>query len=257
LARQAPRHRFHRQVALEPGAAVSFTPEQSAQIDRVLRLVPGDMVAVFDGGGLEASVELVEVTRGRTTGTVVTVEARPWPSPWRPALFLPLIRPQRFEWALEKAVELGAWSITPLLTERTAHGGATTGREKRARWERIVLEAAEQCETAFVPRLDELATLEEALLRPAAARLFAWEGLHGGDPASLARTIGRLPRSEGAPPLVSTFVGPEGGFAEHEASLAASCCTLVSLGPRILRTETAALALLAALVVNAERLSGV
>src|SRR5579885_2869653 len=120
------RRRVHRFYVQDLALPAPFSAEQAQQIARVLRLRPGERVALFDGRGRSAELLLEIVTPKAVTGTLVPGSERtlPWPLPARPVLYLALIRPQRFEWAIEKATELAAWRIVPLLSEHTAHGGA-------------------------------------------------------------------------------------------------------------------------------------
>ncbi|HLZ72220.1 MAG TPA: RsmE family RNA methyltransferase [Dehalococcoidia bacterium] len=244
-------HRFHLPKLHEQQ---TFAAEQVRQIGRVLRLQPGDRVEVFDGRGRTAELRLESVTREAVTGALVPGSERevPWPSPVRPLLYLALIRPQRFEWAIEKATELAAWRIVPLLTQRTAHAGAELGAARLQRWQQIAVEAAEQCGSAYLPEVARPLPLAAALCEPAALRLFAWEG--GGARLSMRRALHGAPRDApasgdlGGVPAVAVFVGPEGGFSEAEVAMARQAgCRLLTLGPLTLRAETAAVAALVAL----------
>lgn len=241
--------RFHVAQELRPGSDAPFSATQTRQIARVLRLAPGDHVEVFDGDGTVAEVVLQQVSAERVAAVVLVTRSMPWPDPWRSVLYLAVVRPQRFEWAIEKAVELGARAIVPLLSERVTHGEG--GR--RERWQRIAAEAAEQSGSAYLPRVDDPIRLDAALRRPAALRLFAFE--HAGTTAeTVGEAVAALPAGGGEPAEIALFVGPEGGFSESERVAAAEAgCRVVTLGPRVLRSETAAAALLAQLVEAAQR----
>lgn len=244
-------HRFHVTQALRPGAAVALGAEQAKQIARVLRLEAADHIELFDGAGTVADAVLLQVSAERVSAAVVETRTEPWPDPWRPVLFLALVRPRRFEWAIEKAVELGAWAVVPLLSERVTHGDAEGDRLERR--QRIALEAAEQCGAAYVPGVERPLRLEAALRRPAALRLFAWERA-GAAGRTVGEAIAALPEGDGAPPELALFVGPEGGFSAPERFAAEEAgCVFVTLGVRVLRSETAALALLARLGEAAQR----
>jgi 16S rRNA (uracil1498-N3)-methyltransferase len=235
--------RFHVAQELRPGGKVAFSAAQAKQIARVLRLAPGDRIEAFDGAGTVAEAVLLQVAADTVSAAVVEAQTVPWPDPWRPALYLAVVRPQRFEWAIEKAVELGVWTVTPLRSQRVTHGEG----ERRGRWQRLAVEAAEQCGAAHVPRIGGPIQLEAALRRPAALRLFACEGV-GDAGRTVGDAVDALVRDAGGTPEVALFVGPEGGFTESERFSARGVdCVFVTLGPRVLRSETAAVALLAQL----------
>ncbi len=245
-------HRFYVQDLALPAP---FSAEQAQQIARVLRLRPGERVALFDGRGRSAELLLEIVTPKAVSGTIVPGSERtlPWPLPARPVLYLALIRPQRFEWAIEKATELAAWRVVPLLSERTAHGGAELGEARLRRWRTIAIEAAEQCGSGYVPEVAPPLALADALREPAALRLFAATDANG-ERVTVRAALRGLPdagavaSSPDLLPQVAVFIGPEGGFGEAELGLArAAGCWLVTLGPLTLRAETAALAALVAL----------
>jgi 16S rRNA (uracil1498-N3)-methyltransferase len=247
------RHRLFLPVACAPGDEVTLANEQATRIARVLRLRSGDCIGLFDGAGGESAAVLQVVTPRRVTARIVSHRRRDWPFPWRPVLYLPLIRPQRFEWALEKAVELGAWEVIPVVTARTAHGALDAGPQRERRWRRILEEAAEQCCAAFVPRLLRPTLFAEALAQPAALRLLAWEDAGDTDRVAPSAALQRLSSAD-SELLIALFVGPEGGFAPEEAAAArAAGCVAVTLGPHILRAETAAVVLLGALLEASER----
>lgn len=245
-------HRFH---VAELERPAPFSAEQAQQIARVLRLRPDERVELFDGRGRSVELLLETVTPKAVAGTLVPSSKRtaPWPLPLRPVLYLALIRPQRFEWAVEKATELAAWRIVPLLTERTVHGGAEVSESRLRRWRSIASEAAEQCGSAYVPELAPPLALPAALREPAALRLFAATD-EGAERISVGAALRDVPaggtaaNSPAALPQIAIFIGPEGGFTQAELALARDAgCRLVTLGPLTLRAETAALAALVAL----------
>lgn len=246
--------RFHVPLQLQEGASVEFNAGQTGQIARVLRMQPGDHVEIFDGEGGVALTELSSLTPRHASARVLSVRKAPWLDPWKPMLYLALIRPQRFEWAVEKAAELGAWAIVPLHTARTVHAGERVSAARLRRWQQIAIEAAEQCGSAYVARIEPVQSLREALQRRAALRLLAWEGADTQRASTIGRALSRhtavADGSESAE--LSVFVGPEGGFEDGEVEAAvAAGCEPVTLGSRILRTETAALAALTLIAESA------
>src|SRR5947209_78818 len=164
-------HRFYVPWTFGPGATVVLSGGQAAQVARVLRMRAGELIETFDGRGARHLVELTTVRPISVHGVVREASMVDWPFPWRVTLYLSLIRPQRFEWAVEKAAELGAAVIMPLFSERCTHGDAGSGGNRLARWQQIAVEAAEQCGSAFVPQVAPVCRFAEALSRPAALRL--------------------------------------------------------------------------------------
>jgi 16S rRNA (uracil1498-N3)-methyltransferase len=193
--------------------------ETADQIRRVLRMRPGDGIVLLDGMGNQYPAVLREVTRGE----VVAVVGAPGPveteSRVAVTMYLSLLnKADKFEWALQKCTELGAAAFVPLRAQRSMTTEISPSR--RERWERIIQEAAEQSERGVLPPLRQLANV-----------------------------IGRVGSELALIPEIrsmSLFIGPEGGFTEQEVEGAVAAGVIpVSLGPRILRAETAAVASLA------------
>jgi 16S rRNA (uracil1498-N3)-methyltransferase len=226
-------HRFFIPGPLNGGDVV--LPERLAhQATAVLRLRPGEPVVLFDGSGGEWAAELLSGGRGLAARLI----ERRFPAR-EPALRVTLaqavLKADRFEWVLQKGTELGISAFRPLLTRRTVAGGG--GRLDR--WRRIVIEAAEQCGRCRVPEVAEPAPLDAVLARPAPTVLLWERERRQPFPAALAAALGRADAGDG----VRLLVGPEGGFDPQEAQAALDAGAFpASLGPRILRSETAALA---------------
>jgi 16S rRNA (uracil1498-N3)-methyltransferase len=192
----------------------------------VLRLGPGDQVKLFDDRSGEWLAEIAEAGRKRVTLVVgEQLRAREHvPDLW--LLFAPIKR-GRIDWLVEKATELGVARLVPVVTRRTI--------VERVNLERLrahAVEAAEQCERTALPELAELRKLEAVLCDWAAERLLYFADEGGGEPF----------RPTHGPAAI--LIGPEGGFTEEEraAIRALPQARPVSLGPRILRADTAALA---------------
>jgi 16S rRNA (uracil1498-N3)-methyltransferase len=222
---------------LGEGAPVELDAGQANYLGNVLRLGVDGELLVFDGSSGEWLARIAEAGKKRMTLSVErrTREPEVIPDVW--LAFAPVKRTQT-DWLVEKATELGAARLLPVTTQRTI-----AERVKLERLEAIAIEAAEQCGRTILPEIAEPVSLKQLLVgRDPQRRLyFADEG--GGEPAATAFSPG--------PALILT--GPEGGFTDEEraAIRAAANATPVSLGPRILRAETAALAALAAFMAVA------
>lgn len=200
----------------------------------VLRLRVGDEVLLLDGCGHLARGVLQQVSRSTAQAEVLERwEEKEALLPLRLIQGLP--RGEKFEWLLEKGVELGISTFTPVSTERSQARG-----EKSSRWQRIIQEATRQSRRPLLPALEALQPLPQALAQTTETlRLMLWE--EGSLPLNVA-----LPQE--APASCALLVGPEGGFSAAEAQAAEDAGFIpVSLGKRILRTETAGMALAAVL----------
>jgi 16S rRNA (uracil1498-N3)-methyltransferase len=234
--------RFHVPAAA-PGARVSL-PEHSAHHAReVLRLRSGTAVRIFDGAGREFAATLDVVSRAEVSAHLGgLVPARP-ESPLSLVLALAPLKGDRMELVIQKATELGVTAIRPVVTARTdAAARPALKGSRQDRWDKVASGAAEQCGRAVVPEVAPACTLAQFLAQPApdALRLLLDE-----TPAQPA--LATLPRPAGS---VLALVGPAGGWEGHEIErLHAAGFRRVSLGPRVLRAETAAIALVAALQV--------
>jgi 16S rRNA (uracil1498-N3)-methyltransferase len=156
--------------------------------------------------------------------------------PLRLTLLLALTKFDRFEWALEKVTELGAETIVPVEAERSEKGLERAAGKRLERWRKIVRESSQQARRARMPEVWEPVRLEHALAATGSHRYFLDEA--GGEPL-----LSAVPHDRGQGDEVRLAVGPEGGWTEEERLLAARLgWTRVSLGPMILRAETAAIA---------------
>ena len=215
---------------LGEGVRVDLDAGQANYLGNVMRLGEGAELLAFDGSSGEWLARISEAGKKRMALTVErrTREPEAIPDVW--LAFAPVKRTQT-DWLVEKATELGAAKLIPVITHRTI-----AERVKLERLGSIAIEAAEQCGRTRLPTIDEPVSLAQFLKQADRAIYFADEG--GGQPAATAFKPG--------PAVILT--GPEGGFTDDEraAIRGVSNAIPVSLGPRILRAETAALAALAA-----------
>lgn len=204
----------------------------------VLRMKEGDRATVFNGEGSEAEVEFAKVGRQGVELRRLSVHKAP-PLACRVTLGQAIPKGKNMELILEKATELGAAEIVPLLSERTVVRGTEAEHErKQHKWQRTVVEACKQCGQNWVPRVHPARTPKAFFEGGAKYDLMLIASLQG-DARSLKE---RLAEFGGRPKSVLILVGPEGDFTPAEIALAKSHgCRALTLGPIILRTETAAL----------------
>ncbi len=221
--------RLYTQQALVPGEVVVLEARPAHHLVRVLRARPGDRLVLFNGDGWDCPAELLAAGPGCRL-TVLSREAVHCESSLVIGLIQALGKPDRIDWCIQKSVELGVADIRLVETERTAmRTAADRADRRRARWQEIAIAASEQCGRAAVPAVQLAGRLDQCRFS-AAHRLF----LHPGGDLS--------PGGLSAPPdgRFELAVGPEGGFSQTEVDwLKRAGFEGLSLGPRILRMETA------------------
>jgi len=221
--------------ALSEGATVDLDPGQANYLGNVMRLSVGGEALLFDGLSGEWLARVAEAGKKRMS---LVVERRTREQETVPdclLAFAPVKRAQT-DWLVEKATELGIAALQPVMTRRTI-----AERVKLERLESIAIEAAEQCHRTSLPTIAEPVALDKWLTANERPLYFADE--QGGAPAA----------SVMKPGPAAILVGPEGGFTDEERALvrAAPNAVAISLGPRILRAETAALAAITSYMVFA------
>jgi 16S rRNA (uracil1498-N3)-methyltransferase len=223
---------------LSPGAVIDLAEGPTRHLAQVLRLHTGDRLCLFDGLGNEAEGQLDRLDRKSARVIVATCAALSRESPLRITLAQGISRGERMDYTIQKAVELGVHAIAPITTERSTVRLDPERADKRlAHWRGVIIAACEQCGRNQLPALHPITPLHAWLARPDGdLRLLLRAGT--------ANALAALP----AAAAITLLIGPEGGLSEHETAAAVACgYRAVSLGPRILRTETAALTALAAL----------
>lgn len=243
-------HRFYvNEPIVKPGQRVTLSPEESAHGARVLRLRPGEEVRLLDGEGLWAAT-LVAVS-DKAIEAEATAQC---PSPEgsvKVALWQGLPKADKLEMIAQKAAELGVWELWPVEMERSVArlDKADRAEKKRERLSRIALEASKQSGRAHVPVIRPAVRFAEAVERLTAEKpglvLVAWEEEHA---LPLSKAVRAHVAAHGLPQRAVVVIGPEGGISQQEwERLNAAGAVSVTLGARILRTETAGLCALSVL----------
>ncbi|MDQ3927723.1 MAG: 16S rRNA (uracil(1498)-N(3))-methyltransferase [Chloroflexota bacterium] len=237
-------HRFYVPHLRPRDGNIQLTGPTYEQIRRVLRMRPGDHVAVFDGGGREYHLTLGEFGKGEVYGRIVeqydvATEAR-----CQVVMYMSLLnKSEKFEWALQKCTELGAAHFVPVIVARSVTSSARTER-----WERIIQEAVEQSGRGLLPSISSALPFQQAVQQAVEQPSLAlMPEVTGEQP--LGEVLAHSPSTHDT---VSLFIGPEGGFTPEEQDFARrQGVELVKMGPRVLRAETAAVV---ALTITLERL---
>ncbi|MCX7869181.1 MAG: 16S rRNA (uracil(1498)-N(3))-methyltransferase [Terrimicrobiaceae bacterium] len=208
----------------------------------VLRLRPGSRVTVFDGLGREAMAELGDVENGRVA-VVLGHETRSPALPCRITLAQAIPKGKTMDLIVQKAVELGAARVAPLISERTiVRLDASEGAQKSARWREIAIEACKQSGQNFLPEILN-PSAPAGFLASLNPRALALIGSLQPGARKIKEVIAEYASTNGAAPKEAVIlIGPEGDFTPAEVAAARSAgCLPVTLGPIVLRTETAAI----------------
>ncbi|UXI69367.1 16S rRNA (uracil(1498)-N(3))-methyltransferase [Tahibacter amnicola] len=226
-------------------------PEQAGEhLARVLRLEAGHPLVLFNGDGGEFTARLASLAKRSVTAQVLEARAADRESPLQLTLAQGVARGEKMDWILQKATELGVSRIIPVVTERTEVRLDEERAERRlSHWHQVIASACEQCGRNRLPQVTP------------PIKLAAWAGQLGADPAA---RYALLPEGDQSLASITSLphgailtVGPEGGFSDQdEAILRNAGFKGLRLGPRILRTETAGIAALAALQAIAGDLGG-
>ena len=208
-------------------------------IGKVLRLRAGDEVVLFDGEGEEYHAAITSLSPGEISLTLLQKPSLvSTESPLKIILGLGLLKSTKFDWLIQKATELGVSEVVPFYSLRVVpRWEESRSRSRQLRWEKVASEAARQCGRAMVPRVHSPRSFAEALdMRfENTTRVFLWEKERTGSlKDALVHPTSRI----------YALVGPEGGFSEPEALQAQEAgFRPIGLGPRILRAETAGIAI--------------
>lgn len=234
-----PTPRFYLDQPLAQGARFSLPPGAARHAARALRLAPGDEIVLFDGRGGEYAARIERIQKDAVAVSVTGYEPVERESTLRVHLAQGISGGERMDYTLQKAVELGVDAIQPIAARRSVVKLDGERADRRvAHWQGVVASACEQCGRNRVPPVATPRSLADWLATPRAGRLLFLS-------PSAATRLADLPAPTATDSLVA---GPEGGFEGDElAALEAVGAISIRLGPRVLRTETAALAALAAM----------
>lgn len=241
--RPRPGARFHVDRPLGPGLELMLPPLAAHHAGRVLRLAEGDPVTLFDGRGGEYLGVVTRTTRGEVSVRTVSFDPAERESPLQVTLVQGISSGDRMDYTIRKAVELGVSAVVPVFTERgIVRLAGERAERRREHWQALATAACEQCGRNRVPPVAEPLPYVDWIA-----------SLAPPDPDALRVTLSpeaalRLAALPERRAGVMLLAGPEGGLSRREAELAAARgFTGTRLGPRILRTETAAVAALAVL----------
>ncbi|MEN3274701.1 MAG: rRNA (uracil1498-N3)-methyltransferase [Massilia sp.] len=232
--------RFYCPQPLATGAIVDL-PEALAHHLHVVRMQPGEALTLFDGRGGQYRASLAEIGKKRARAQVEEHQAVEVELPYALTLAQGLPEGSKMDWIIEKAVELGVAAVQPLAAQRSVVRLSGERAEKRqAHWQGVIVSASEQCGRNCLAQLAQLTDFNRFIALPYARPRILFSPRATQSLADWARASGPQP--------LTMMVGPEGGFSEQEEQAAVDAGALaLSLGPRVLRTETAALAAMAAL----------
>ena len=247
--------RVHVNAPLASGAVVALPAEAAGHLVRVLRLKAGDALRLFNGQGGEFDANIDSIRKHDATVRVGAHHPIERESPLQVTLLQGIARGEKMDLILQKATELGVTSVVPVNTQRSSVKlDATTTARKQEHWQGVLVSACEQCGRNRIPALAPAASLSAAVAADQSQLKLLLEP--DADSASLKTLHAAAFHTAMRNPTISLLIGPEGGLDPAEVQLArqagfVSC----QLGPRVLRTETAALAALAALQALAGDLS--
>ncbi len=228
---------------LTPCDQVVLEGNVAQHLGRVLRARSGDHIALFNGDGQEFAATVLTVSKGKVSVDVGEAATPQTESPVYTTLGLCLSKGDRFDWAIQKATELGVGAVTPLYSERVDFSIPPDRIEKRvAHWRQIVISACEQSGRVSIPAVSSPQPLEQWVQSVAAEQKWV---LHCDDHGAT-----RSGASKEAPADAALLIGPEGGLTDQEITRACeNSFGVLRLGPRVLRTETAPVVALSALSV--------
>jgi 16S rRNA (uracil1498-N3)-methyltransferase len=225
--------------SLHSGLEIALEEESSHHLLHVLRLQSGDTISLFSGAGQEFDATISEISKQGASIAVGSLTREETPPKLSIHLMLGISRGERMDFALQKATELGVNHITPVFTKRCV---VKLNEKKRAsrmdHWQKVIVNACEQSGRILLPQLDQPVDISSAVANQTAHTALMLD--HRS-----SKTLSEIKKPKGS---VLILVGPEGGLSAEERKLSkGSGFTGIKLGPRVMRTETAPLATIAAI----------
>ena len=224
--------KFYEPNILEGTENYIITGENCRHISRSLRMTTGDEIILTDGKGTDFQTEITNITESTVEVKIISCEKSENEAKVRLHLYQGVPKSDKMELIIQKFTELGGYSVTPTKTEFIVSDISGKEEKKIGRWQKIALEAAMQSKRAYIPEIKSPLKFKDAIKNAPGVKLLLYEG--GGIP------LKELVKGNED---ISIFVGPEGGFSKNEVEFAKeNGAHIVTLGKRILRTETAPIA---------------
>ena len=238
----------------------TFSGEEARYLSDVLRMQKGESICLCDGARTDFTGKIIDLTHDCVTVELVEKEPNHTEPPYEAVMYQALVKGDKMDLIIQKGVELGVSRIVPVSCTRSIVRleGKDTGK-KIARWQKIAEEAARQSGRGIVPKIESPLSFIKAIEKARAESdlvFLPWEG-EKSLPLStiLDEFAAKSPHLEPDLPCLSFFIGPEGGFDPREIDIAAAAgVRTVTLGRRILRTETAGIAVLSMFIYRLERM---
>lgn len=219
------------------GEILTLSPRHAHHIRNVLRLRPGGRIIVLDNAGREYEATLTEIGKKHALARIESERPAAGEPQTQITLFQAMLTREKFETVLQKCTELGVTRFAPVLTQRSIVRKTAAAPARLDRRRTILAEAAEQSHRGMIPRLDEPVQFAKAI-----ESLADFDCCLIASPAERQMSLNQALRSKDNPRTIALLIGPEGGFTDAETALAADAGAIAfALGPRILRTETAAI----------------
>ena len=227
-------------------STATITGDDAHHISRVLRMKPGDALSLCDGAGGEFDAVIASINPDAVVCTLGERRSSAVESPVNITLFQCLPKTGKMETIVQKCTELGVFAVVPVVSARCVVIPNKDFEKKRERYNRVALEAAKQSRRAVVPQVQPLVELKKVDPKQFDLFLVAYEEEN-------ARSLKAALQQADSPKTIAILIGPEGGLEPDEVNrLTASDAVCVSLGKRILRTETAGMAMLAQILYEVE-----
>ncbi|WP_138204752.1 16S rRNA (uracil(1498)-N(3))-methyltransferase [Haloimpatiens lingqiaonensis] len=233
---------------------VTIVDEDVKHIYKVLRLNPGDKICINNCSGQEYLAEIIEINKKEVKAQILENMDTDNESPINVTIYQGLPKAAKMDLIVQKNTELGVKEITPVMTERVVVKGELKEYKKVDRWNRIALEACKQSKRSYIPKINNPLGFNNMLEELCKFQLVVvpYENKEGYGIKKLVEDIKNLPVKD-----VAIIIGPEGGFEEREISkLEEIGAHIVTLGPRILRTETAGFTCLSLIMYELGDLGG-